>query len=242
MSKLFLRKKFMKIVLYCMMILLIWCRNPSHSISAFHYRSQLSICSEPMVAMRQLSCQSSLEPYVIEEDSADADDKDSRDSFHTALELEGQILTGSTQATIETNNNDNHLRHQTKPRPDSLILNTNTIEDPLKAADAKKYLYRSQSTRSFKKAANKNKKLLSTDLDQIYVISSNRTDFEECYDSIDVIHERRSKNFSKFNELELSQQQQEGESSLEPLTKLPKTTSNSSSGYNDDEVAIDIDP
>lgn len=47
--------------------------------------------------------------------------------------------------------------------------------------------------------------MLSNDLDQIYVISSNscmRSDLNDFYDSIDVIHERRSKNFSKFNEVE----------------------------------------
>lgn len=45
--------------------------------------------------------------------------------------------------------------------------------------------------------------MFSNDLDQIYVISSNncmRSDLNDFYDSIDVIHERRSKNFSKFNE------------------------------------------
>lgn len=90
-------------------------------------------------------------------------------------------------------------------RPDSLILNTSTIENNAKSSDGKKFLYRSQSTKSFKKPKLKPSKVLSNDLDQIYVISSNscmRSDLNDFYDSIDVIHERRSKNFSKFNEIE----------------------------------------
>lgn len=101
--------------------------------------------------------------------------------------------------TIE---NDHQRRSQ--PRPDSLILNTTTIGDSTKPVDNKKYLYRSQSTKSFKKPKLKPSKVLSNDLDQIYVISSNscmRSDLNDFYDSIDVIHERRNKNFSKFSEV-----------------------------------------
>lgn len=71
--------------------------------------------------------------------------------------------------------------------------------------ESKKFLYRSQSTKSFKKPKLKPTKILSNDLDQIYVISSNncvRSDINDFYDSINVIHERRSKNFSKFSEAE----------------------------------------
>lgn len=148
-----------------------------------------------VAAARQLSCQSSLEPCVPEEDSP-------------VMEKENFQTSHSIQATIE---------HQ--QRPDSLILNTHTIEDSSKPSDAKKYLYRSQSTRSFKKP--KPSKLISNDLDQIYVISSScvRADLDDFYDSIEVIHERRSKNFSKFNEGYASEPEKSG---------------------NPDEVAIDV--
>lgn len=158
-------------------------------------RSQLSICSEPTVAIKQLSCQSSIEPCVVEEDVFDLDEKEKWDSFHSPHE--SQALIESTVVTIE-----NDQQHKNKSRPDSLILNTATIAE---TADTKKYLYRSQSTKSFKKPKLKPTKGLSNDLDQIYVISSNscmRSDLNDFYDSIEVIHERRSKNFSKFNESE----------------------------------------
>lgn len=164
------------------------------------FRSQLSICSEPTVAIKQLSCQSSIDPCVPEEESFDLDDRECRNSFHSPQE--SQAVIESTIVTIE---NDHNHHHQIKTRPDSLILNTTTIEDSTKPSDTKKFLYRSQSTKSFKKPKLKPAKLLSNDLDHIYVISSNscmRSDLNEFYDSIDVIHERRSKNFSKFSDAE----------------------------------------
>lgn len=148
------------------------------------------------MAIKQLSCQSSVEPCVVEEE---LDDRGSQESFHTPYESQGVIE--STVVTIE-----NDHRHQIA-RPDSLILNTTTIGENSMSSDSKKFLYRSQSTKSFKKVLSKVKasKVLSNDLDQIYVISSNsclRSDLNDFYDSIDVIHERRSKNFSKFSEAE----------------------------------------
>lgn len=160
-------------------------------------RSQLSICSEPPVAIKQLSCQSSIEPCVLEEDVNDFDDKESRGSFHTP-----QDSSSVVESTVVTIENDRE-RQQMRNRPDSLILNSTTIDSNTKPADTKKFLYRSQSTKSFKKPKTKASKVLSNDLDQIYVISSNtclKSDLNEFYDSIDVIYERRSKNFSKFAE------------------------------------------
>jgi hypothetical protein len=156
-----------------------------------YHRSQLSICSEPTVALKQLSCQSSIEPCVLEEESFEVNEND---SFHTPQE--SQSINESTIVTIENDH---------KSRPDSLILKTTTINDTATLNDSKKFLYRSQSTKSFKKPKIKPSKMLSNDLDQIYVISSNncmRSDLNDFYDSIDVIDERRSKNFSKFNEAE----------------------------------------
>lgn len=141
------------------------------------------------MTLKQLSCQSSVEPCLVEEEIGNdmIEDKDSKESFYTATE---------TQAVIEQNSS-------LKSRPDSLILNTTTIEDSSSSVDAKKYLYRSQSTRSFKKPKLKPSKILSSDLDQIYVISSNtctRSDLNDFYDSIEVITERRSKNFMEFTD------------------------------------------
>lgn len=129
----------------------------------------------------------------MEEDINDFEDRDS--SFHTPQESESVIE--STVVTIENDRQQQQLRN----RPDSLILNTTTIET--KPLDSKKFLYRSQSTKVFKKPKVKPSKVFSNDLDQIYVISSNSCmTTDDFYDSIDVISERRNKNFSKFNELE----------------------------------------
>lgn len=137
---------------------------------------------------QQLSCQSSIEPCVVEEEAGievEISHKKHNDTDTVGLEK------SETKAIIEP-----------KRRPDSLILSTITIEDS-SLTDAKKYLYRSQSTRSFKKPKkSKPSKILSSDLDQIYVISSNtctRSDLNDFYDSIEVITERRSKNFMEFN-------------------------------------------
>ncbi|KAG5679021.1 hypothetical protein PVAND_008624 [Polypedilum vanderplanki] len=163
------------------------------SIDKENFRSQLSICSEPMVSIKQLSCQSSIEPCVVEEESANDTDEKHRPSvcYEETSERE-------TKVDIEQSNNKN--------RPDSLILNTKSIEDQTTTtiADGKKFLYRSQSNRSLKKPKAKPSKILSSDLDQIYVISSNtceRSELNDFYDSIEVISERRSrsKNFMEFN-------------------------------------------
>lgn len=99
-----------------------------------------------------------------------------------------------TVVTIE------NVPHPIKTRPDSLILNTNNIRENSNSIESKKNLYRSQSTKSLKKSKLNSEKVLINDSDQIYVIGNSN----EFYDSIDVIHERRSKNFSKFSDVETS--------------------------------------
>jgi hypothetical protein len=131
---------------------------------------------------QQLSCQSSIEPCVPEEDLAD--------------------ISSPYSTTIS--NIDSNSQQVKQQRPDTLILNSSMIEA---SNDSKKYLHRSQSTKVYnrKQSRTKSSRMMSNDLDQIYVISSNscmQSDLEDYYDSIDVIHERRSKNFSKFNDLE----------------------------------------
>lgn len=164
----------------------------------------MSICSEPTVTVRNLSCQSSIEPCFPEEESPDSDDKE-KEAFFTPKTYDLSPISGSTQVTIETQRPPPDLESPTSTRPDSLILNTSTIDnnllDDVPDGKQQKYLYRSLSTRSFKKPKPKPNKLLSNDLDRIFVISSH--DNEEYYDSIEVISERRSKNFSKFYETEV---------------------------------------
>ena len=183
-------------------------------------RSQFSICSEPAVAVKQLSCQSSLEPCVPEEESPELETKGSNESFHANQEV--SALHELTHVTIESNN-----------RPDSLILSIVDSEN-IDLKSQQKYLYRSQSTRSFKKPKPKPMKLLSNDLDEIYVISSSRvSEMDDFYDSIEVIHERRNKNFSKFcieNEINDSNQ---------PSTMT--TTSVTNNNRISDEIIVDID-
>lgn len=163
-----------------------------------------------MASIKQLSCQSSIEPCVVEEECGaqmDSDDKTNQNETIVVIEqdLNSTQNYTSNDSCCNNNNNCNEISScNVKSRPDSLILNTTTIEDSASSlsTDAKKFLYRSQSTRSFKKPKPKPSKVLSTDLDQIYVISSNacaRSDLNDFYDSIEVITERRSKNFMEFS-------------------------------------------
>jgi hypothetical protein len=133
---------------------------------------------------QQLSCQSSIEPCVPEEDLAE--------------------ISSPHSTTVSNNESNSQQIKQHQQRPDTLILNTSNIKA---SNDSKKYLHRSQSTKVYdrRQSRPKSSRMMSNDLDQIYVISSNtcmQSDLEDYYDSIDVIHERRSKNFSKFNDLE----------------------------------------
>ncbi|XP_052859732.1 uncharacterized protein LOC128266982 [Anopheles cruzii] len=167
-------------------------------------RSQLSICSEPAITQRNLSCQSSLEPCVPEEEDSPVHDEECPRS------VVNQPL-----------------------RPDTLVLppvsspQEAPVDPPAPAQQQQqpqnRFLYRSNSTKSFRKPKPKvASKKLSNEYDQIYVISAkttgtfgaggtgsahrypnfhhgiSRDNDDDHYDSIEVIHERRSKNFSKF--------------------------------------------
>lgn len=165
-----------------------------------HCRSQLSICSEPTVTTyKQLSCQSSIEPCVPEEDQ---------------IEIQASHSTyANNDVVIDLEDNQQVIVDKCN-RPDSLILKTTTIaEAPIKASTGatKKFLQRSQSTNVYKSKA-KSTRVMSNDLDQIYVISSSnncmQSDLDDYYDSIDVIHERRSKNFSRFSDSETDKEKE----------------------------------
>ncbi|XP_049293691.1 uncharacterized protein LOC125769180 [Anopheles funestus] len=191
-------------------------------------RSQLSICSEPAaISQRNLSCQSSLEPCVPEEES-------SPECEHAGEE--GNNNTGGEQQ----NKKNQPSPTSTEPlsvanpplRPDTLVLAAKGADKPEELRDRHQSnrqmpLYRSNSSKSFRKPKPKvASKKLSNEYDQIYVISASgsggvatnggaasgnatgnnrypnfqtRTAEDDHYDSIEVIHERRSKNFSKFS-------------------------------------------
>lgn len=147
----------------------------------FFHRSQLSISSEP-TGMRALSCQSSLEPSVPEE-SPEQQEEQAIDAIIVCNELSSENLVHSVK------------------RPTTLKLNcgNKTILDDNKTlvsdnkSEKQKFLYRSNSSRMYKRP--KPKLNLNYNFDKIYFISSNKDD--EFYDSIDVIDERRNKNFKK---------------------------------------------
>ncbi|XP_049542753.1 uncharacterized protein LOC125955658 [Anopheles darlingi] len=156
-------------------------------------RSQLSICSEPaQVSQRNLSCQSSLEPCVPEEDSPDHDETEPLSVVNQPLRPDSLVLaTGDTTTTTTT-----------------------TTADHTPAQPQNRFLYRSNSTKSFRKPKPKiAAKKRSNEYDQIYVIGAGTSvtgnnrfpNFyhhrdDDHYDSIEVIHERRNKNFSKFSD------------------------------------------
>lgn len=192
-----------------------------------HCRSQLSICSEPTVTTyKQLSCQSSIEPCVPEEDQIDI-----QASHNNDVVID---LRDNQQVIVDKCN-----------RPDSLILKTTTIaKAPTKASTGatKKFLQRSQSTNVYKsKAKAKSTRVMSNDLDQIYVISSSnncmQSDLDDYYDSIDVIHERRSKNFSRFSD---SETDKDKESATTAVTNTMTTCR--VGNENIVETIVDIEP
>lgn len=160
-----------------------------------YYRSQLSICSEPTTTIRQLSGQSSLEPCVLEESP------ELEESQHLEETASGPSTSLQTQIEedIAIENSQDCLVHANlkKSRPNSLILDASGENSKSsKAIEAKKFLYRSRSSRTFYRP----KPRLINEYDPIYFISTDgsiRTrpydKDEELYDSLQVINERRSK-------------------------------------------------
>uniref|UniRef100_A0A182T0Q2 Uncharacterized protein n=1 Tax=Anopheles maculatus TaxID=74869 RepID=A0A182T0Q2_9DIPT len=186
--------------------------------------SQLSICSEPAaISQRNLSCQSSLEPCVPEEESSPE---------YEPTGEETNDCTADTKKKHPTPTRTEPLSVANPPlRPDTLPLTAKESDaagDQPTAARPQQPnrqlpLYRSNSSKSFRKPKPKvASKKLSNEYDQIYVISAGgvagpangnatgnnrypnfqhqtRPAEDDHYDSIEVIHERRSKNFSKFS-------------------------------------------
>lgn len=142
------------------------------------YRSQLSMCSEPLGSTRILSGQSSIEPCVPEEDSSD--EKYQNKENETNEKTDNLLI------------NDKQFQ-----RPNSLVLDTTkqTINSDYQDSYEKKVktLYRSSSSRTYKRKS----KFQALKFDEMYFISQNKDD--ENYDSIEVIDERRKKMFQRSN-------------------------------------------
>ncbi|XP_055373298.1 uncharacterized protein DDB_G0283357 [Condylostylus longicornis] len=77
-------------------------RQSSGSSIEREIRSQISICSEPSIAMRQLSGQSSLEPCVLEE-SPESEDRDKNNIENNDKNLNKSSIKNSKNNNIELN-------------------------------------------------------------------------------------------------------------------------------------------
>lgn len=184
-------------------------------------RSQISICSEPSnIPLYQLSVDQSFpeENLKVEERSTE---------IEILAQLHEEVGSSSTEATVaaallpqRNNEIDTIVEVAAIKRPNSLMLNcnrnefdNNSISGGLQLSKRRKhhrYLYRSNSSSLHKRpttlvpiasAASNTKYKLSSELDQIYFISSNKDD--DNYDSIEVIDERRMKNLPKSEKARL---------------------------------------
>ncbi|XP_037024222.1 uncharacterized protein LOC119066072 isoform X2 [Bradysia coprophila] len=134
------------------------------------FKSQISINSEPGTSMRTLSCQSSLEPYLQEEES-------------TELDVESHAITNANLPLQipTTNKSEPTVIHMLECN----IENRKLFDNKQKSDNKKKGIYRSNSSR------------------QPTSTPTYGTDFKQSckddlgYDSIEVIDERRNKNFEK---------------------------------------------
>ncbi|XP_055846468.1 uncharacterized protein LOC129912290 [Episyrphus balteatus] len=132
------------------------------------FRSQLSICSEPITA-RQLSGQSSIEPCVLEE-SPESDEKPPIDKPPT-IETKPGILKKTRPETLPIKND----------------MKTNLLKE--KTCQSTKILYRSNSSNTFYRP----KPRISNEYDTIFLKNMSGKNSNEVYDSLQVINERRKK-------------------------------------------------
>lgn len=125
----------------------------------------------------------------------------------------------AAQLPKSNENTDTAVEEPVVKRPNSLLLNCNRNEfdnndisggqELTKKRKHHRYLYRSNSSSLHKRpttmvpitSPSNSKYKLSSELDQIYFISSNKDD--DKYDSIDVIDERRMKNLPKSEKARL---------------------------------------
>lgn len=237
----------------------------------FHtnFRSQLSICSEPMT-IRQLSGQSSLEPCVLEE-SPDFEEKESSSlsynldtntikidqNFIASTIPTSSIPTTSNNSTFNTTTTTAITSQQSiiyspkKQRPDNLQLNlnhTNLKKNNKIINESRKSLQRSNSSRTFYRP--KSKPL--NDYDQIYFINSrtiNDNNQEDFHDSLRVINERRNTMLRNSSELSCSNEKIEKTLSSENQVNIINdkissgkiSSANNNSKENEINLSLDMD-
>uniref|UniRef100_A0A1A9W3B4 Transmembrane protein 200A n=1 Tax=Glossina brevipalpis TaxID=37001 RepID=A0A1A9W3B4_9MUSC len=186
--------------------------GPSNNSSVEReFRSQLSVCSEPPAAIRQLSGQSSLEPCLPEEVIETTDEK-------TQVNLSDSSKSPVSPSTPENTEpspikSDSKISNRfdilKKPRPDSLPLTSSaTILNFPKSQHEfnNKLLQRSNSTRTFYRP----KPQISPRHDDsiFYIRSLEQRDTYDWYDSEQVINERRYTLLKADSETALTERKQ----------------------------------
>ncbi|XP_031636980.1 uncharacterized protein LOC116349598 isoform X2 [Contarinia nasturtii] len=184
------------------------------------FKSQLSVCSEPAnIPIYQLSIEHSLaeeEPKVPQ--SPIVVDTTTLTTEMTSEEQSVQPKRPTTLVLDCNRVNSSVFKNETKMR---IVSNEKSIEKP-STRQIPKTLFRSNSSNLHKRISTfvpaattsaSNKFKLSSELDQIFVISSNRsintatnnagTTEDDSYDSIEVIDERRMKNMPKSDRARL---------------------------------------
>lgn len=187
------------------------------------FKNQLSVCSDPTV-MRTLSCQSSIDPCVPEEDSPE----------------EVVIEPIPSTSGISTKHRSKIVGTQVPSSP--LVMRPDTLNLDDVKSKTQKFLYRSSSTKLTKKPRLR-PKLDSALLDQIYYISQHRDD--DNFDSIEVIDERRRKNFTRNNTAVVTSTDASITTNLEDVVVDVGSDSLNSNNMvnlqrNDDERSVDI--
>lgn len=181
-------------------------------------RSQISICSEPSnIPLYQLSIDQS-----FPEENLKVEERPNEIETLAQLHEENESKTTVVESVPKPNDSIDtaSIEAVAVKRPDSLLLNCNRSEfdnnhisagqQLSKKRKQHRYLYRSNSSSLHKRpttlvpiatAVGNSKYELSSELDQIYFISSNKDD--DNYDSIEVIDERRMKNLPKSEKARL---------------------------------------
>lgn len=193
-------------------------------IISWIYRSQLSVCSEPAnIPVYQLSIEHSLAEKVpkVPKSPNVVDTKSTILSAETTCDEQSVQLKRPTTLVLDCNRVDPIVASTSafKTENKMRITHENSTEKP-STRQIPKTLFRSNSSSLHKRISTfvpaattsaGNKFKLSSELDQIFVISNNRsnnanntaTNEDDSYDSIEVIDERRMKNMPKSDRARL---------------------------------------